>query len=517
MNGSGAYDLSDPQTWGVSAYALEHIRPYQIEGVRFLSRPIDELRKSGGYNVRGVILGDQMGLGKTAQAAMAAQIMTPPQGTIVIACPPTVVRNWRREIRKWVGHDQAIHVVKKGNDKIPPEARWVICSYDRLHRLRNEILARAPFSLIGDEGIKIKGNDAQRTKYFAALAQHVDVRTGCRVHIINGTPIANRISDLIAPLQILGHKIVEDVEWFKNRYCWSGLNEAGRATFNGARNVDELRAKLDGIYIQRLRKDVASDLPPMNRRMVEVEPEASLFRNYKDALAEHRATLRNGNDGQILAVVGQLKKMTARAKMGAAADVVQEMMEKAPAEKIVVFSYYPEVLEALAEHFNAQADGCAVVVHGAHSQAKRDATIERFQNDATARLFFGQIEAAGVGPTLTAANHVVFADLDWRAFIHMQAEDRVNRLGQERDVTVTYLHAPGTIDDHLIDGLARKLNDSNAFERRQAEGNAFRNMLLEETKMSDQRDHVPMLRAIAKALSVPREREITRQMERKSA
>jgi SWI/SNF-related matrix-associated actin-dependent regulator of chromatin subfamily A-like protein 1 len=495
------YDLNDPQTWGISVGALEKIRRYQVDGVRFLCRPIDELRKSAGYNVRGCLVGDEMGTGKTAEAAIAAQISTPASGIIVVACPTTVTRNWCREIHKWVGNDQAVHVVRGGTDVIPDEARWVIVSFDLLAKQRSAILARTCFTLIGDEGIKIKNGSATRTRGFAALAERVEVSSGCRVHILNGTPIANRIQDLIVPLQLLGHQIVENVDWFKNRYCWSGLNDRGLPTYNGARNVDELRQKLDGIYIQRLRKEVAAELPPMNRRMLEVEPDPTLFRHYKQELREQKAALVSGEESLILPVIGRLKKLTALAKIDRTAEYVDDVMEVAPYEKIVVFSYYPEVLKRLADRYNALQPGRAVVVDGSVAPVTRDGLIEQFQTNPDTQVFLGQIEATGTGVTLTAANHLCFNDFDWRAYIHLQAEDRVNRIGQERPVTVTYMHAAGTIDDHMIERLAQKLNDSNEFARRQAEGNAFREMLLNETSLADEQSSGETVRAIAKELA----------------
>ena len=493
--------IDDVESWGISAGGLEKIRGYQVDGVRFLCRPIDELRKTAGYNVRGCLVGDEMGTGKTAEAAIAAHISTPADAIIVVACPTAVTRNWSREIRTWVGDDQAVHVVRTGTDVIPHETRWVIVSFDLLAKQRSAILARTRFTLIGDEGIKIKNGSSTRTRGFAALAERVDVRSGCRVHILNGTPIANRIQDLIVPLQLLGHQIVDDVDWFKNRYCWSGLDERGLPTYNGARNVDELRKKLDGIYIQRLRKDVAAELPPMNRRMLEVEPDPALFRDYKRELREQRDALASGKESQILPVIGRLKKLTALAKIDRTAEHVDDVLELAPGEKIVVFSYYPDVLERLADRYNALQPGQAVVVDGATAPSTRDALIERFQTNPDTKVFLGQIEATGIGVTLTAANHLCFNDFDWRAYIHLQAEDRVNRIGQERPVTVTYLHAAGTIDDHMIDRLAQKLNDSNAFARRQAEGNAFREMLFNETKLADEQNGSETVRAIANELA----------------
>jgi SWI/SNF-related matrix-associated actin-dependent regulator 1 of chromatin subfamily A len=83
-----------------------------------------------------------------------------------------------------------------------------------------------------------------------------------------------------------------------------------------------------------------------------------------------------------------------------------------------------------------------------------------------------QIDVVGQGVTLVEASMVVFAELTWTPANHQQAEDRVHRIGQKRDVEVYYLHAEGSIDDRQWEFLERKLemigtvmiSDTRSFE-----------------------------------------------------
>jgi hypothetical protein len=87
---------------------------------------------------------------------------------------------------------------------------------------------------------------------------------------------------------------------------------------------------------------------------------------------------------------------------------------------------------------------------------KRQAEVERFQNDPACRMFIGSIHAAGVGITLTAASHVVFAELDWVPGNVSQAEDRCHRIGQRDSVLVQHLVFDNSVDSRMAGIIVAK-------------------------------------------------------------
>jgi hypothetical protein len=89
--------------------------------------------------------------------------------------------------------------------------------------------------------------------------------------------------------------------------------------------------------------------------------------------------------------------------------------------------------------------------------AKRHEGIKEFQSSDACSVALLSITAGGTGITLTAASHVVFAELFWTPALILQAEDRVHRIGQANAVTVTYLLGKNTLDDVLWTMIQSKL------------------------------------------------------------
>jgi hypothetical protein len=88
--------------------------------------------------------------------------------------------------------------------------------------------------------------------------------------------------------------------------------------------------------------------------------------------------------------------------------------------------------------------------------ASRQAAVEAFQNDPSCRLIIGSIGAMGVGLTLTASSHVIFAELDWTPANVTQAEDRAHRIGQLESVLVQHLVVKGSLDARMVELLIQK-------------------------------------------------------------
>lgn len=404
-----------------------------------------------------------MGLGKTRQAIIALREAAP-AGPFLIICPASVKLTWRREIGQ-IEPDASVAVIS--GSKWEDDHRWTVVNYDLLAKVENRLLARPWAGIVIDEAHAIK-NDSQRTTRVLRLlgvgrgdepASEPEV-----VYLLTGTPMANRPRDLFNLLRAVQHPLGSNFFTYAKRYCDAYDNGFGLDS-RGASNLDELAGMIGGVLLRRT-KDEALDLPPKVRTWHEIAvSSAKVGQLEARALAFYQAN--PATSGQtwtaFLGKLNQARHALAVAKAPATIELVRERLEGD--EKVVVFTNFSAVVEKLKAAFGDEA----VVLTGATSMTERQAAVDALQTDPKVRVLIGNLIAAGVGITLTAATHVLFNDLDWVPGNHWQAEDRIYRIGQTRPVFATYLCATGTLDDFIAVVLEQKARDIGVLEAHAAE------------------------------------------------
>lgn len=406
------------------------------------------------------LFADEMGLGKTVEA-LGVVNARPEARRVLVVCPASLKLNWARECERWLVERGPIGVAGKA---WPDEARVVIVNYDLLGKWKAK-LRRTWDVLIVDECHYVKNKDAQRSKHLFALKAR-------RKLFLTGTPILNRPVELWSIVSALAPEEFDHFWSFARRYCKPTRNRFGWE-FRGAANLDELHERLRStIMVRRTKAEVLSDLPPKRRQVIElaseemaslIAVEAQAWEEHRRRLSELRALSRSGrksSDGELAALragvnlafgeLSKLRQATALAKVPLVIEHVKGVLEEGA--KLVVFAHHRAVIRELAEPFGA----AAVTLTGSDDASARQAAVDRFQQDPDCRLFIGSITAAGLGLTLTAAAHVVFAELDWVPANLTQAEDRTHRIGQRESVLVQHLVLQDSLDARMVGTLLRK-------------------------------------------------------------
>lgn len=413
--------------------------PYQVEGARFLATA----------PTKGRLLADEPGLGKTAQAIAACRGLG--ATLVTVACPASVRENWHREFdRFWPEH--------------PP---IIVASYDRIVRDEKTdwIGIGGVRVLICDESHMLKTRDAKRTKAIlgpGGLAERAD-----HVLLLTGTPTPNHPAELwpalhaLAPETIPGKSGKPLAYWqFVAKYCKTRDNGFG-IEITGGKNLPELRERIAPFVLRRKKEDVLKDLPPI--RFAEL-PFSSDFKMPPDVAAlvpEVEAALeKDGVDGlkAIAQHVASLRRITGLAKVGPASEWIRDALDGG-IEKLVVFAYHREVLQALCVDAARHNIGYACIT-GATTD--RQSEVDRFKNSGVCRVFFGQIQAAGTGINLTSASHLVLLESSWVPSDNEQAVMRINRIGQRRACLVYVASLAGSIDERIQRAVIRKLETINA-------------------------------------------------------
>ena len=439
----------DPDGAYRKAIALGHgLFPHQIEGVAFL------------LGRRRAILADDMGLGKTRQAIVSLRHASP-GGPYLVVCPASVKRNWAREI-ELAAPGASVRIVEGTAPAPAAGAEWTVVNYDILSKHLGA-LGKVPWAgIVFDEAHYLKNHTSARSRLARQLADRAvaTAKQEPAVYLLTGTPLTNRPRDLFVLLQLVGHSLGRSFLSFAKRYCAAEKNDFGWKT-DGASNLEELTVQLHGVMLRRS-KDQVLALPPKIRTWMPVDvPRGTGGREIRavvDLLLGRSSPADGasmaGSDARawprLLALLTVARQKLAVAKVGATSDFVSGAIEQG--EKVIVFSCFDDPLQTLTKDLG----DAAVLLTGRTPANKRQALVDRFQQDDTVRVFLANIIAGGVGLNLTAASHVVFNDLDWVPANHWQAEDRAYRIGQTRTVNVTYLVGSNTVDDFVQTVLETK-------------------------------------------------------------
>jgi len=416
--------------------------PYQIEGIDFLAS-----RKAA-------LLADDPGLGKTFQAIKACDKARALY--VLIICPAGVVENWKREI------------------KAHREGDWsaVVVSFEKaMGSGRAALIAREWCALIVDEAHYLKSISAKRTANIYGKRAEMRPKDypvagkAQQVWLLTGTPMPNNTSELYPHLRALAPETVSSektgLPWtlyqFQAAYCQMRNTGFGQ-TIVGSRNEEKLNGKLKSFMLRRRKADVLKDLPPMRFAELWLEGDVDGM-ELEDADAIREVLETEGVAGlRKLAFdggVAKLRRLTGVAKALPAADWINTWLDSTPEDrKIVVFAHHHDVLDTLYDKLHTRA----VQYHGHIKKDERQRAVDRMQNDPSVRVFIGQITAAGVGLTLTAASDLLFVESSWVPAENDQAAQRIHRIGQTEPCLVRYAMLAGSIDEDIQRACMRKMS-----------------------------------------------------------
>lgn len=160
------------------------------------------------------------------------------------------------------------------------------------------------------------------------------------------------------------------------------------------------------------------------------------------------ASLSEGeNNSQLWQAYSRLYKLTAEAKTAPVVEYLKELLGHG--HKIVVFAYHRCMLDAIEKGLLSEKTEL-IRIDGDIDQSERHVRVSLFQNQPGVQVALLSMTVAGVGISLTAAHHVVFAEMNWSPGVIVQAEDRAHRLGQSHSVNIYYIYAVGTLDERLF-------------------------------------------------------------------
>ena len=425
--------LSQPETAeppGESFFG--ELLPFQKQGLAFM------------LSSRRCLLADEMGLGKTVQAL--AFLATTAAYPAVLVAPPHLIRNWQREIERFLGSGVRVHVIRGLKPYPLPEADIYVIHY-LLLRGWKEVLPELGFrTAIFDEVQELRHNGTGKYSAASLLSEACENVIG-----LSGTPIYNQGGEIWNVVNILDFHFLGDWESFSREWCY-GYNSAivAKPELLG----EHLRR--EGLMLRRLKSDVLTELAPKRRLVQEIDWDDAVYRELMAPVAEQLRLLRATDDPSRRALIEdaicqQQRQATGVAKAPFVCAFVRALVENG--EKVLLMAHHHAVMDIYKKELKALKPG---FVTGRENDRQKEMAVDAFMAGKTDLLCISLRSASGLN--LQRATCVVFGELDWSPAVHSQAEDRAHRIGQQDSLLCYYLVSPRGSDQDMQDALGLKVS-----------------------------------------------------------
>ncbi|KAA1399481.1 DEAD/DEAH box helicase [Aeromicrobium ginsengisoli] len=428
---------------------------------------------------RTFLLADEPGLGKTAQALLAAQAAN--AYPLLVVVPNVVKTNWAREAELWTPNRPST-VIHGDGHTIDGFADIVIVNYEVLDRHVGWLGDLGFRGMVLDEAHFIKNKSSQRSQHVLQLSERIRARTVRPLMMaLTGTPLINDIDDFRAIWQFLGW--IDDKK--PRAELMRSLEETGLTPIDPGFYAAARSRVIDMGIVRRRKVDVASDIPA--RRIadlpVELDDEAGrsireaervlaqrLVKRYESALANRTSGItvegidhelvrrvagweRDESSGKTDENVFTMMRRIGQAKAGLAADYTAQLARNVG--KVVFFAKHVDVMDLAEETFERRGIRYSSI-RGNQTPKVRQRNIDAFVDDPEVAVVVCSLSAAGVGINLQVASNMVLAELSWTDAEQTQAIDRVHRIGQDEPVTAWRIIASQTIDTRIVELLDSK-------------------------------------------------------------
>ncbi|KAK3696512.1 helicase [Vermiconidia calcicola] len=488
------------------------LREHQRAGVAFMYECVMGMKD---YDGEGAILADEMGLGKTLQTIALLWTLlkqnpvyeeAPVIKKALIVCPVTLINNWRKEFKKWLGSDRIGVFVAEDNKvrltdfTMGKSYSVMIIGYEKLRMVQADLQKGTGIDIvIADEGHRLK--TAQNKSALAIKSLNTERRI-----ILSGTPIQNDLAEFYTMVDFVNPGLLNKYTTFKKEFETPILQSqqpgaSDKDLEKGEARSEEL-ANITGKFILRRTAEILSKyLPPKTEYVVFCKPTEAQKSIYRAIIGSPTFNAALGSSSVSLELINILKKVcnspnlllkktdkdenstkqdllesispsllkspSASGKLQVLDSLLHRIRTTRPDEKVVLVSNYTSTMDVLAQLLSS-LDYKFVRLDGTTPQKKRQDIVDRFNRSPPSNsfVFLLSAKAGGVGLNLIGASRLVLFDLDWNPATDLQAMARVHRDGQKRPCYIYRLITQGALDEKIFQrqvsktGLADSIVDS---------------------------------------------------------
>lgn len=441
-------------------------------------KPFDHQKKAFAIGITiphvGLLMEQGTGKSLTSVAIAGHRFLNDGLQRVLVVAPTSVVPVWPREFNDYADFPCMVKALTRSSkQKVEQLEAWepdpdvlqvAVTNYESTWRMGDPLIRWIKGGMvIADESQRIKTPGARQSKFMHKLGKVAQYRL-----ILTGTPVTNTPLDFYSQYKFLDPSIFgTSFVRFRSRYAVMGGYENRQVV--GYRNMDELVQKAHSIAY-RVTKEEALDLPDEVTQPLYVELSRKTRATYNHMRREAIAELETGETVTANVVLTKLLRLAQIAgghvtdenrkthvvgneKLKVFEETLSDLLDAG--KKVVVFARFIPEINAIEKVLQERGIGYGVIT-GAVSQAERGELVERFQKDPNMKVFVAQIQTAGLGITLTAADTAIFYSMDFSLANHEQAKARIHRIGQKNKVTYIYLLAENTVDEKVFNALKEK-------------------------------------------------------------
>ena len=424
--GEGVYGLPEELAQSITDIELK------LDGLRCSLRRYQEWGVKYAVAQRRILLGDEMGLGKTVQAIAVMVHLRNCGGThFAVVCPASVLTNWCREIAK---HSDLSVVKVHGSGKDAALQQWIgyggvaVTTYETtaVFEIPDELRLTM---LTVDEAHYIKNPSAQRTVNVKKLCERSE-----RLLFMTGTALENRVGEMATLITILNPQVSAQIQ-----------------PMLSLSSAPQFREAVAPVYFRRKREDVLTELPELVESLEWCNLMAEEKKVYREAIQEQ-------NFMAARRVSWNVYDLSQSSKARRLLEIVEDAKEQE--RKVLIFSFF---LDTVAKVASLLGDSCMEPITGSVSPTRRQEIIDEFDKAPSGSALVAQIQSGGTGLNIQSASVVILCEPQLKPSIENQAISRAYRMGQARSVLVYRLLCDDTVDERIMDILAQKQGEFDAF------------------------------------------------------
>ncbi len=394
----------------------------------------------------GLLLGDDVGLGKTISAAAALTMGAPLPAAVVVQ--PHLARQWKAQFEKFT--TLRAHVIAGTKPYDLPPADVYIFRYSNVAGWVDVIKEGVFKAVVYDEVQELRhGSGTAKGKACSVLSGRAELRLG-----LTATPIYNYGDEIHSVMDFVRPGLLGDTSEFIREWC------------NNTRMVkdpDGLGSYLrdTGYFLRRTEDDPAVDATMPRPNVIDwmVGWDTGAVRDEQAITRALAMKVLSGDFVEAGSAARELdlkmRMMTGIAKARSVAAYVKLLLRDSP--RVLLAGWHRDVYEIWRQEL---ADFNPTLYTGSESAAGKARSVEAFTTGDSRVMMLSLRSGAGLDGLQHHCRDVVFGELDWSPQVHYQVIGRLRRPGQTEQVTAHYLHTNEGSDPVLIETLGIKSDQS---------------------------------------------------------